>query len=252
MEYESVFSKENAQHLKRHLASDVLNIGSQFTLSEDDAEKLLSDVEGRLKEYFDSTLAEGKTPGRLEIKIEEDYPVGTDALVDLSKCSGSSFSMIRDEGTKNAREVNAVLANDQAIPRTNTVTVIAGPYGQTGIWGIYTLFPGEAGQPFPNEHQPDGVRAEYEEYWNTHGFLVTPETVNAHIGRYHEKMRAIQEYTAKRARAAWRGTFNHYPPEEQEANRRCADLTQALKAFNGQEENVAQPSVPDFLKKDLR
>ncbi len=250
MEYESVFSEENSKHLKRHLAPDVLNIGSQFTLSEDNAEKLLSDVERRLKEYFDNTLAKGETPGRLEIQIEEEYPVGTDALVDLSKDSIAPFSMIRDEGTKNAREVNAVLANDLDIPRTNIVTVIAGPYGPTGVWGIYTLFPGEAGQPFPNEHQPDDVRAGYEEYWNTHGFLVTPETVGAHIGRYHEKIQAIQEHTAMRAHAAWGGRFDHYPPEEQEANKRCTDLRRALEAFKGQEK-VAQPLAPDFLQKNL-
>lgn len=254
MQYESVHSEENAAHLARHLFSGPLDIGSRFTLGQEAAAALLEEVDTRLREHFEASMAEGKEPGRLEFKIQKDFVVGTEALVELSGVSGTPFSMTRDEGTKDERSVNVVLADDRDIPSTNVVTVIAGPYGPTGVWGIYTMFPGEdSGCPFPNEKQPEDLRSQYTEYWENHGFLVTPETVSAHVEKYRKELDAIREETAREVRAAFElgKSFNHYTEEEERKNGRQITLIKALASFNKGKEVATSAKPDDPFKKSL-
>ncbi len=61
------------------------------------------------------------------------------------------------------------------------VTVIAGRYGPTEDWGLYTMFPGASAPSFPNDKQSAYARAESTKFWNEHGFLATPEEIADHL-----------------------------------------------------------------------
>jgi hypothetical protein len=179
-EFVSLYS--NSEHVSRHF-SDAATVGSKFFAATQDI--VLERAEEAMREKFDAAQAEGREAGRVVITLHFDSPIGSDALVSLpSQPEAHQIRVIRDAATPSESIVTAVRTTKDGIPNTSEVTVIAGPYGPTGKWGIYTMFPGQEAPPFPNERQPEDVRESYERFWQTHGFLATQEEIEAHPKAY--------------------------------------------------------------------
>lgn len=169
---ERISLQEN-EHLQRHFAES-LTVGSKFLPAAKDF--VIREADDMLKERFSEIRASGQDAGRVVFQMEFDEPVGTDALIALDT-HAKHVEVVRDAGTPNENIVKAVQSD--AIPQTNIVTVVAGPYGPTGKWGLYTMFPGNEAPPFPNERQPEDVRRTNEQFWANHGFLATKEEIAA-------------------------------------------------------------------------
>jgi len=174
-EYVSLYTDKD--HIERHFSGS-LTAGSKFYPNAKDI--VMGVVEQELIKKFNSAQ-ESKIPaGRTVLVLNFDIPVGTDALVALNAIpEGSQHKLIRDVGTPNEAIFTAVEALKGDILETSTVTVIAGPYGPTGKWGIYTMFPGKEAPPFPSENQPEAIRQSNQDFWNNHGFLATQEEILA-------------------------------------------------------------------------
>jgi len=175
-EYVSLFSE--SAHIERHFSGS-LTAGSKFY---SDAQEIVTKrAEQELKNAFGVALQQSKEVGRVVLTLKYDRPIGTDALVDLAGQSEDKLHrLVRDSGTSYEAIFTAVEMNQQEIPKTSIVTIIAGPYGQTGKWGIYTIYPGREAPPFPSEKQSAEVREANIAYWKTHGFYATREEIQAH------------------------------------------------------------------------
>lgn len=176
-EYVSVSA--NKEHIDRHFTGSLVP-GSKFLpMSEDDKQAVIDLVDLRLAEFFQKFLDEGREPSRVIFQINFPKAVGTDALVAIPADRKDSFiTVTRDAGTPYESRVQVHETNE--IPETSTVTVIAGPYGPTGKWGIYTMFPGAEALAFPNPERqaPDALKAS-KTFWDTHGFLATRAEIQA-------------------------------------------------------------------------
>jgi len=58
---------------------------------------------------------------------------------------------------------------------TKRVVIVAGPLGDSGEHGFYTIFPGENAPPFPDDRpgnwqSPDQVK-EFQAFWQKHGLV---------------------------------------------------------------------------------
>lgn len=180
-EYVSVSS--NQEHINRHFA-DSLVPGSKFLpMSEDKKLSLIDIVDLRLAETFQGFLDNHQAPSRTVFQIEFDHNIGTNVLVEIPADEQEQFTtVIRDAGTPH--EANVKIRESEDIPQTNTVTVIAGPYGPSGKWGIYTMFPGLEAPPFPQpERQSPEAFQSNTAFWNTHGFLATKAEMLASTAR---------------------------------------------------------------------
>jgi len=165
-------------HMNRHFKGESLEtVGSKFYA--DARDPFIDAVEKALKEAFEAQKATGDFK-RTDppIVLTFDRPIGTDALVELKGQSDDKLQrVIRDQGASNESVVMAVATEQDKIPQTNIVTVIGGPYGPTGEWGIYTMFPGKEAPPFPSEKQSAEAQASNRVFWEEHGFLATPEEI---------------------------------------------------------------------------
>ncbi|MFP4313466.1 MAG: hypothetical protein ACLFR0_03970 [Alphaproteobacteria bacterium] len=171
MEYSSIDDKEILDHLARHLPSSI-QPGSKFK----DPETLLAVsrmADAMLMGLAQQAQKDGQELGRVEFQINMPDTVGSDALIQISD-EDQSVTITRDRGAQHQAEVDVVIRD--SVPETNVVTVIAGPYGNSGKWGLYTMFPGrDSGKPFPNDKQPEHIKRENQEYWDTHGFVMSNE-----------------------------------------------------------------------------
>ncbi|MGB0719749.1 MAG: hypothetical protein ACPGRX_04700 [Bdellovibrionales bacterium] len=143
--FEYVPLAENAEHVERHFGGSQ-TIGSKFHSHHDHPE--VNDLVGAIDDIVRDALKNQNTkdgnPQREVIELTTSNPVGTDALIETT---GRDFiDVIRGAGTPGQTAVKTVLSD--AIPETNQVSIIAGPYGTTGKAGIYTMFPGDPGEPF--------------------------------------------------------------------------------------------------------
>jgi hypothetical protein len=176
VEQQYVSLGESMEHIQRHF-SGAQTVGSKFFT--DAQQMVLERAETELLQKFIEAQEAGVPAGRVVIKLEFPVAVGTDALVDLKNHGDKNqVVVVRDGGTPYQSVVTAIEAS--SAPETKSVTLIAGPYGPTGKWGIYTMFPGAEAPPFPNENQPEPVRQANEQFWKTHGFLATREEITSH------------------------------------------------------------------------
>ncbi|MDD3370940.1 MAG: hypothetical protein PHE27_03835 [Alphaproteobacteria bacterium] len=176
-EYVSLFGEDQG-HLERHFAQSLV-AGSKFHPEAKDA--VMQRVEKELKAAFEAQIAKGENPSRVVLTLNFDKPVGTDALVSLKgQSEDSQHRLVRDAGTPGEAAFTAVQAEKGEIPQTNVVTAIGGPYGPTGKWGIYTMFPGKEAPPFPSDRQPDEAWVKNAKFWREHGFLATREEIASH------------------------------------------------------------------------
>lgn len=171
--------RTDMEHINRHFAGS-LTPGSKF-LPMDDALKnaVLDRVEMALSGRFDAYAQNGLKPPRVVFQAAFDKAIGTDALVEIAAGKEKDFSeVIRDGGTPH--EVRVKVKETDQMPTTNFVTVIAGPYGPTGKWGIYTMYPGGYAEDFPRpERQSPELLATNTAFWERHGFLATRQEIQA-------------------------------------------------------------------------
>ena len=78
MEYQSLFAPDTMEHLERHFSGSQ-TVGSKFELSKEESKALLDKVEDTLATLIGSNPA----LGRVELQINNDKPVGRDALISL-------------------------------------------------------------------------------------------------------------------------------------------------------------------------
>jgi len=171
---EYISLSESTDHLKRHF-SGAITVGSKFFANSQ--QRIVDKAEAALMEKFFEAQDAGENAGRVVITINFDKPIGTDALVNLEGHK-NTVKIIRDEGEAHQSTVTAV--ETESPPETTKLTIIAGPYGPSGKWGIYTMFPGNEAPAFPNEKQPEDIRRENEKFWEGHGFLATKDEINSH------------------------------------------------------------------------
>lgn len=169
----------NKEHIDRHFTGSLVPGSKFFAMNEDDKQVVIDTVDLKLAEAFQGFIDRDQEPSRLVFQISFPKAIGTDALVVIPPDKKDSFVEItRDAGTPNESKVQ--ICESENIPETNIVTVVAGPYGPTGKWGIYTMFPGAEAPPFPNsERQKPDAFEESQTFWNTHGFLATAAEVQA-------------------------------------------------------------------------
>lgn len=166
-------------HLERHFEGSLVP-GSKFLpMNEDQKERLLDRVDLMLTERFMSLTSCGKPPSKIIVEMKSAEMIGTNPLVAITPENTAEFVEItRDAGTPNAANVMVTPSNN--IPLTNNLVVIAGPYGDTGGWGIYTMFPGQMAPAFPNAAKQSGEDlVASTDFWNNHGFLATPLEIKA-------------------------------------------------------------------------
>lgn len=183
--FEYVPFASNLEHLERHFGG-ALTIGSKFYSyhTNQAVRDLVNSIDGVACSALKNQSTDDGKPRREVIELITDNPVGTDALVAIE--DRDFVEVVRDAGTPSQVVIKAILSTD--IPETSQVSIIAAPYGPTGKAGLYTVFPGDPGKPFPNsERQVPEEYKQCEEYWNKHGFLATGEEL-AHAMREMQKL----------------------------------------------------------------
>lgn len=246
MAYVSVKTDEILGHLKRH-AFESETIGSHFNLGHDQFMSLVDRVDMLLESLHNTSFESGQSLGRIELKIDMGFPIGNQALIELpSDKEGSVFKISRDKDSKEI--VNGVLSLPEDIPTTSMVTVIAGSYGSTGKWGIYTMFPGDdSGKPFPNEKQTFEDQAKYKEYWDMHGFLVTPEQAQKFVDR---EKKGYSDFSEKLNRAQGDALTSVFKDSYFQSLKYdglyslVADVKKALTQFLNKPVNTGNDSLP--------
>src|SRR3989338_1241896 len=174
-------SSSTYKHLQGHF--DGTELGSVFTNNEGDAftdpqqvidlsEDILAEVykTGNLPERDGWTLrlVSGNPPGgRIVIEAVSDNALGEDALVEIT--NENKDKVFRGKRTTGGRDndVNLVVGTKK---KANKMLIIGGPYGPTGQFGLFTVFPGEYAPSFSPINDPI-VGMTGTDFWNTHGFI---------------------------------------------------------------------------------
>jgi hypothetical protein len=166
----------NRGHLERHFEGSLIP-GSKFLpMTEDQKERLLDRVDLMLTERFMSLSSAGKPLTKIIVEMKSSAVIGTDPLIAITPENTSEFLTVK----RDAGSVKVMPCDD--IPLTNNLVVIAGPYGDTGGWGIYTMFPGQIAPAFPNAKAQSGEEfVASTDFWNNHGFLATPLEIKASL-----------------------------------------------------------------------
>jgi hypothetical protein len=166
--YVSVYDPQNLVHLKRHF-EDSNEIGSKFFPEKQ--EDVLKANEILLFGIYSKAIREGKNPGRVEHLHVWPEDVGSDAVVSreevfmspaqlLSFTSSRQFNVTRDKGGRNENTIDVALV--EKVPTTQRFCTIAGAYGPSGKWGIYTTHPGNIAPILPGKI-PDDFRENLSE-----------------------------------------------------------------------------------------
>ena len=177
---------ELVRHLARH-APGSLTIGSKFS---DEVwarfEEISSCMEARAKIALASRIEKAE-PLRVEITMPFKN-AGTEGVVSLDDAVNSiktcrRLNVTRDAGTPHEQTIDvAVLASGEQSMAADRIVYVAGAYGDTKKIGLYTMFPGDPGCPFPTEslakRDPDAYKIS-EKYWASHVFVGTAEEVQA-------------------------------------------------------------------------
>ncbi len=134
-------------------------------------------------------------PGRIVLEGKLDKP-GVDPLVEIKPGQGY-INLVRDAGTPNESVIKVIPVESMgAMPKTHDVQIIAGPYGNTGKWGFYTILVGGYAPSMPNDRQEPEERASSETFWNGHGFLATPEQIAFTLKQMKEVLESQPEKNA--------------------------------------------------------
>lgn len=162
-----------------------------------DIELFTRHIDQLLRQTYVNLAHEGQTPGRVVLKGQiaesQGQKSGLDPLIELKK-DQNYIELVRDAGTPNETIIKVVpVENNDSIPSTKDVQVIAGPYGNSGKWGVYTVFAGQDAPAFPNAHQSPEQRAANEKFWNNHGFLATPEQIEFTVAQMKSELKVHPE-----------------------------------------------------------
>ena len=177
--------EEIKTHLGRHAPTQVdqnLTVGSKFSAGAwEDMQSITQLANDLCMIELAKCITEGK-PMRAEIALA--YPnAGIDGVANNMARSRlqilTETKIVRDPGTPYEQEVAvSVVSPDQALPSCDKISIIGGAYGPTKKLGLYTIFPGEAGKPFPKEQDrekdPEGYAAN-RAYWIMNRFVATPQ-----------------------------------------------------------------------------
>ena len=139
------------EHILRHMEGD-FNPGSQFTLEDKGRNELFKSANNVLEDLLD----EHGNPGRRVLAIKADKEIGTCGVMPIEYFDSSKVMTIsRDVGNPSRHkgmgdQVHVVIIPDEDVVKTNTAYFIAGPYGNSGLYGPYTAFLAPYAPPFPN------------------------------------------------------------------------------------------------------
>lgn len=168
------------EHINRHFAGS-LNPGSKFLpMDEGRKQEIIAAVDMKLVGIFADFVNQGNNPKRVVFQMDFNRAIGTDALTETNSNVGQVIEVVRDAGTENETSVKVVPT--ETMPETSILTVVAGPYGPTGKWGIYTMFPGEEAPAFPNAaRQSEADLNASKDFWSSHGFYATVAELQASV-----------------------------------------------------------------------
>ncbi len=180
-EVEFISAMDNPHFMERHFNKESLTIGSK-PLPLAPAEKMvtaMTELDTRAKEIMQTQ----EKPNVIYLTMEFDQQMSTNPIAPKDCVEqGKIFSVIRDAGTPDEKEVQVALISKEDMPKTNVVHAIYGPYDEKQF-GNYTAFFGAMSEPFPRELDKDATPEQIarnekcKEYWDNHVFLATPEEV---------------------------------------------------------------------------
>lgn len=237
-------------HIERHFDGS-LTPGSKFLEQPKiDREAFLLKIDSLLLDKFNSFINAGENPSRVVLQYHADQPVGTDALIALAdRTDAEPITVTRDPGKPYETKVKVVQTEQKDIPLTNLVTVIAGPYGPTGKWGIYTMFPGEEAPPFPNERQSPEQIEEYGAFWESHGFLATHREID--FGQTLENLSAINPDFSELANLSGGGKYVYLIEACNYAAKRARDIFKERRD-SAQSFKKIDPEISASLTEDAK
>jgi hypothetical protein len=173
-EYDFVkYEPKQMEHLERHLEGSE-TVGSHFARGAFPTAKDLIDYAcGHIQDYAGQRLVREVDAGRT---------LGYDSLTSLDGLPEQAITSQEPRG-KDGYLVNVVRGIEKS--PTSQVVVVAGPLREKDKHGFYTIFPGQNAPSFPAtrekleemgysgeelERQTE-INEQYEEFWNSHGFV---------------------------------------------------------------------------------
>jgi hypothetical protein len=180
--------------LARHFAGSATGEAKfAVALTSDEGKELVAAVDRYLRAHLEAAEARGEKPSKLEVTLGvADLPIdamsaggkaflarevlGTDSL--LSQGAEGAFKGLRD----GRFEVNYVVRPE--LPGTNRMTIVAGPYGPSGLWGFYTFHPGELAPEMPSPRLTGEALTASQAFWSKAALVITPDETRALIDRY--------------------------------------------------------------------
>jgi len=161
------------QEVRSELMADLsgLVVGSAFLLSSPQQfERILRMCDKAARDIYDDKVKSGK-PAEVEcVTIDAGAFIGFDCLRSMDQLPEdvSIVPVYRYFDTPREAIVGACIMAPSDMKKTREITFFCGPdRRKTGDYRIFSIHPGPKRQVFPSRYQPEAVRKENREYWDT-------------------------------------------------------------------------------------
>jgi len=216
------YNEEQLAHIERHLdGSDVT--GSHFRKGAFESAKALVDFAAeRIAHLYNGRRMVLET----RVVLPDREPLGYDALISFDELADQLMIEGETKGVRHARvrsrlsveprgrnEHEAYVIQNEWVRKkpTNTMVIVAGPLGDSGKHGFYTIFPGKSAPPFPASREQlremgfgglaleDAVKLnlKYDDFWQQHAFVKEYKTVSQVESELKELGKNPEDYTIR-------------------------------------------------------